>query len=80
MLGDHCVGQGSSGKSMYKRPIKFNTVDKHMFLDKLSQCEMPEDYQDHESATPGSFVQMPVRQPLLLLNSLGTPCYPDGKT
>ena len=50
MLGDHCVGQGSSGKSMYKRPIKFNTVDKHMFLDKLSQCEMPEDYQDHESA------------------------------
>ena len=44
------LGQGSNGKSIYKRPIKFNTVDKHMFLDKLSQFEMPEDYQDHESA------------------------------
>ena len=50
MLADHCVGQGSSGKSVCKRPIKFNTIDKRMFLDKLSQCEMPEDYQDHESA------------------------------
>ena len=50
MLGDICVGQINYSKNLYKRPIKVHSINNHIFIDKLSQCEMPAESQDPETA------------------------------